>query len=156
MAELTVLEEKLGEVLGLAMAAQAGQMVPRREPRAHIARASLGRAAHRARDNHDRKELMAKAKRDKKLYRRMREGGLRKSVARQLSELPAQVRGGKRAPKGMRGAVARLETTVSELRGHATRGDRSASARKAAKTRRAKARSRSASARKGARRRSKA
>ncbi len=99
---------------------------------------------------------MAKAKRDKKLYRRMREGGLRKSVARQLSELPAQVRGGKRAPKGLRGAVARLETTVSELRGHAKRGDRSASARKAAKTRRAKAQSRSASARKGARRRSKA
>jgi hypothetical protein len=51
--------------------------------------------------------------------------------------------------------VDRLGATVSELREHSRRGDRSASARKAARTRRAKAQKRSASARKGARRRSK-
>ena len=98
---------------------------------------------------------MAKAKRDQKLYSRMRNSGVRKSVARQLSELPGQVRGGKRAPKPLRVAVDRLEGAVSELRGHAKRGDRSASARKAARTRRAKAESRRASARKGARKRAK-
>ena len=96
---------------------------------------------------------MAKAKRDQKLYSRMRKGGVRKNVARQLSELPGQVRGGKKAPKPLREAVERLEGAVSELRGHAGRGDRSAAARKAAKTRRAKAERRSASARKGARKR---
>ncbi len=96
---------------------------------------------------------MAKAKRDQKLYSRMRRDGIRKSVARQLSELPGQVRGGKRAPKPLREAVERLEGAVSELRGHTGSGDRSAAARKAAKTRRAKAESRRASARKGARKR---
>ena len=99
---------------------------------------------------------MAKGKRDQKLYSRMRASGVRKKVARQLAELPAQVRGGKRAPKPLREAVDRLETTVLQLREHARRGDRSASARKGARTRRAKAKSRGASARKGARKRSKA
>jgi uncharacterized protein YoxC len=97
---------------------------------------------------------MAKAKRDRKLYTRLRESGVRKKVARQLAELPVQVRGGKRTPKPVREAVDRLEAAVSQLRDHSRRGDRSASARKAARTRRAKAKSRSASARKGARSRS--
>jgi prephenate dehydrogenase len=98
---------------------------------------------------------MGKVKRDKKLYSRMRASGVRKRVARRLSELPAHVRGGKQAPKQLREAVERLEATASELREHARRGDRGASARKAARTRRAKAKSRSASARKAARSRSK-
>ena len=100
--------------------------------------------------------VMAKTKQDKKLYNRMREGGLRKSVARRLSELPASTGGGKKtAPKPLRDAIERLETTVDELRDHAGRGRRSASARKAARTRSDKAKARSASARKGARSRSK-
>ncbi len=99
---------------------------------------------------------MAKAKLDKKLYGRMRDSGVRKKMARQLAELPAHVSRGKRAPKSMRRAVDRLEASVSELREHVGRGDRRASARKAARTRDAKAKKRSASARKGARRRAKA
>lgn len=99
---------------------------------------------------------MAKVKRDKKLYSRLRASGVRKKVASRLAELPAQVRGGKRAPKAVRQAIDRLEATASELREHAARGDRGASARKAAKTRRAKAKSRSAAAKKGARSRGKA
>ncbi len=99
---------------------------------------------------------MAKAKLDKKLYGRMRKSGVRKKVARQLAELPAQVKGGKQAPKPMRQAVDRLEAGVSEVLEHVSRGDRRASARKAARTRSAKAQKRSASARKGARSRAKA
>ncbi len=98
---------------------------------------------------------MAKNQSSKKLYKRMREHGLRKRVARQVAGLPGQVSGGKRAPKPMRDAVNRLESAVSELRDHARRGDRKASARKAARTRKANARSRSSAARKGARKRSK-
>ncbi|HEX6668188.1 MAG TPA: hypothetical protein VF061_01440 [Gemmatimonadales bacterium] len=99
---------------------------------------------------------MAKTKLDKKLYGRMRKSGLRKKVARRLAELPAHVSGGKQAPKPLREAVNQLEAGVSELREHVGRGDRRASARKAARTRAAKARKRSASARKGGRGRAKA
>ena len=99
---------------------------------------------------------MAKTKLDKKLYGRMRDSGVRKKVARRLAELPAHVRGGKQASKPMRETLDRLEATVSELREHVGRGDRKASARKAARTRAAKAKKRSASTRKGARRRAKA
>jgi len=95
---------------------------------------------------------MAKVK-NKKLYARMRAHGVRKRVARELSDLPRQVEGGKRAPKALREAVDRLEATTSELREHIGHGDRSAAARKAARTRDAKAQKRSAAARKGARRR---
>ncbi|MBA2630932.1 MAG: hypothetical protein H0U84_07915 [Thermoleophilaceae bacterium] len=99
---------------------------------------------------------MAKATLDKELYSRMRDSGVRKKIARQLAELPEQVKGGKQAPKPLRDAIERLEATVSELRGHTSRGDRGAAARKAARTRSANAQKRSASARKGARSRSKA
>lgn len=98
---------------------------------------------------------MGKMKRDKQLYSRMRASGVRKKVARQLAELPARVSGGKPAPKPLREAIERLAATASELNEHAKRGDRGASARKAARTRRANAQSRSASGRKAARSRSK-
>jgi hypothetical protein len=98
---------------------------------------------------------MSKIRLDKKLYGRMRDSGVRKKVARRLAELPGHVGGGKQAPKPMREAVDRLEARVSELREHVGRGDRKASARKAARTRAAKAQKRSASARKGGRRRAK-
>jgi hypothetical protein len=97
---------------------------------------------------------MAKT-RDKKLYSRMRASGVRKKVARQLTELPAHAKGGKRPPKPLRDAVDRLEETVTELRGHIGRGDRKTAARKAARTRQAKAKRRSSSARKSARGRAK-
>jgi microsomal dipeptidase-like Zn-dependent dipeptidase len=99
---------------------------------------------------------MAKTKQSKRLYSRMRAGGVRKKIARQLSELPGHVSGGKRAPKPLREAVERLEAAVVELKDHSRRGDRKAAARKAARTRRAKAQSRSSAARKGVRRRTKA
>ena len=66
-------------------------------------------------------------------------------IARQLSELPGHVSSG-RAPKPLRDAVDRLEAVVVELKDHSRRGDRKAAARKAARTRRAKAKSRSGAA----------
>lgn len=99
---------------------------------------------------------MAKTKRDQDLYSKMRDHGLRKSVARQLSELPAHVSGGKQAPKPLRDAVERLEGLVEELKRHTGRGDRQAAARKAARTRSQNAASRSSAARKAARTRAEA
>jgi hypothetical protein len=96
---------------------------------------------------------MGKSKQEKKLYTRMRAAGVRKKVARELTELSSWSRSGKKAPKPLRRGVSRLEQTVSELRDHVGTGDRKAAARKAARTRKANKRKRSASARKGARRR---
>jgi hypothetical protein len=98
---------------------------------------------------------MAKSS-EKKLYSRMRANGIRKKVARDLSELSTHSKNGKRAPKPLRETVDRLEDTVSELRDHVRRGERKTAGRKAARTRQAKARKRSGSARKGARARTKA
>ena len=99
---------------------------------------------------------MAKTKRDPDLYSKMRDHGLRKSVARQLSELPALVSDGKQAPKPLREAVERLEGLVGELKRHTTSGDRKTAARKAARTRSQNAASRSSAARKAARTRAEA
>ena len=99
---------------------------------------------------------MAKTKRDQDLYSKMRDHGLRKSVARQLSELPAHVSNGKQAPKPLRDAVERLEGLVDELKSHTGRGDRQTAARKAARTRKENAASRSSAARKAARTRAEA
>ena len=98
---------------------------------------------------------MAKTKQDKKLYGKMRDHGIRKSVAKDLSKLPAHVSGGKQAPKPLRDAIERLEGLVKELKGHADSGDQQTAARKAARTRKQNAASRSASARKAARTRAK-
>jgi hypothetical protein len=94
---------------------------------------------------------MAKSKRDKKLYGKLRDHGLRKSVARELSELPARVSNDKQAPKSLRESVERLEGIVQELKSHTTRGERQTAARRAARTRSQKAQDRSAAARKAAR-----
>jgi hypothetical protein len=93
---------------------------------------------------------VAKRKIDKKLYQRIRASGVRKRVARELSQLPVIGSGGKRPRKATRRAVERLQGVVAELQGHAGRGDRKATARKAARTRAKKAEGRRASARKGA------
>jgi hypothetical protein len=95
--------------------------------------------------------MMPKTKPDKKLYTRLRANGVRKKVARELTELSSWSKDGKRAPKPLRQSVKRLERAVSELRGHVGQGDRQAAARKAARTRKARKQKRSASARKGAR-----
>jgi hypothetical protein len=97
---------------------------------------------------------MAKTKQQKKHYNRMRASGIRKKVARQLTDLSTQVRGKKQAKKPLRDAVSQLEATVTELRTHIGHSDRKAAGRKAARTRRAKTQKRAASARKGARARS--
>jgi hypothetical protein len=94
---------------------------------------------------------MAKVKTDKKLYERMRAHGLRKKVARQLSELPSHVSNGKQAPKPIRQTVDLLDEITKELKGKAKSGDRKAAARKAARTRKTKADQRARSARKSAR-----
>jgi hypothetical protein len=94
---------------------------------------------------------MAKTKQDKKLYGKMRDHGIRKSVARELSKLPGHVSKGKQAPKPLRDAVDRLEGLVQELKGHTDSGTRKTAARKAARTRSQNAASRSAAARKAAR-----
>ena len=88
------------------------------------------------------------------LYKRLRASGVRKSAARELTELPAQVKSGK-ASKALRESVDRLEGSVLELRNHLAKGDRKTAAKKATRTRKANAKKRSAAARKGARRRTK-
>jgi hypothetical protein len=97
---------------------------------------------------------MAKDKRQKKLYSKMRSNGVRKRTAKELSQLPSHVSKG-RAPKAVRETVDRLESIVDELRAHTTKGDRRTAARKAARTRGRKARQRSAAATRGARARAK-
>ena len=97
---------------------------------------------------------MVKTK-DKKMYNRLRSSGLRKKVARELTALPGQAGSGK-APKRLSEAVDRLDASVSELRSHIGSRDRSSAAKKAAQTRRAKAKRRTAAAKKGARKRAKA
>ena len=93
---------------------------------------------------------MAKRKGDNKLYERLRASGVRKRVARELSQLPLIGSRGKQPTKATRRAVERLQGVVAELQGHAGRGDRKAAARKAARTRAKKAEGRRASARKAA------
>ena len=93
---------------------------------------------------------MAKVKGSDKLYKRLRDSGVRKRVARELSQLPGMGRAGKQAPKPARQALDRLQAAVSELEKHTGRGDRKAAARKAARTRKRNQQSRSRAARKGA------
>ncbi len=94
------------------------------------------------------------AKAEKNLYKNMRSGGVRKSVAKELSALPRLQAEGKRTPKSANDALDRLESAVKEARRHAEGGNRRAGARKAARTRSSKARARSAAGRKAAKSRS--
>ncbi len=98
---------------------------------------------------------MAKIKKDKKLYDKMRDNGIRKSVARDLAELPAHVSDGKQAPKPLRDAVDRLEERRQGAEDpHRPRRPQDRRA-EAARTRSQNAESRSAAARKAARTRAK-
>jgi hypothetical protein len=94
---------------------------------------------------------MPKRKRDQDLFDRLRSNGVRKRVANVIAE--GSAKGSRKAPKPARDAVAGLRDLVGELedRVHGGPAKRRAAARKAARTRKAKAARRSASAKKAAR-----
>jgi hypothetical protein len=96
---------------------------------------------------------MAKSARDE-LFHRLRVGGLRKRVARQLADGLDGVPGNGRAPKPVQDAIEQLRTLTAEVEDHAKGGPakrRSQAARKAAATRKRNASRRSAASRRGAR-----
>lgn len=94
------------------------------------------------------------AKRDKDLYEAIRAKGVRKSVAKAVSEVTGRGRsGGKGAEKALRKAASDLRAVVADLEDRASGGPskRKATATKAARTRKQKAAKRSVAAKKGAR-----
>ena len=95
------------------------------------------------------------AKADKKLYDRLRDSGLRKSAARNISK--AAGTGGNKGQKALRGAVSDLRGVVGELEDRAKGGPgkRKATAKKAAATRKRNEKKRSNAAKKAARTRAK-
>ena len=97
---------------------------------------------------------MAK-KMDKKLFDRMRSLGVRKSTARNVAE--SVVNSGKAAPKTARKAMADLTGAAAEIQDRMKGGPqkRKAAAKKAARTRKEKAKRRSQAAKKGAKTRAK-
>lgn len=95
---------------------------------------------------------MAKSKsRDQRLYRRMRKLGVRKGPAKSVAE--AINSGGKAAPKAARKVSGDLAGAVAEIQDRISGGPqkRKAAAKKAARTRKQKAKKRSDSAKKAAR-----
>jgi hypothetical protein len=99
---------------------------------------------------------MAKQKRfDEDLFDRLRASGLRKRTARLIAE---NTDGRKQPAKAVRGVIDELRDLASEVEDRATgkSAKRSAGAKKAAETRKRKARARSTAAKKGARTRAKA
>ena len=100
---------------------------------------------------------MAKTKRiDEELFDRIRSLGVRKSRARQVAD--AVRNSPKKAPKTARNAVADLQGAAAEIQDRIQGGPqkRKAAAKKAARTREAKARKRSDAAKRAARTRAKA
>jgi len=97
---------------------------------------------------------MAKTKRDKDLYERLRDNGLRKKAAKRVSEaLPSK---GSKSPAAAEKVADELSGAVDTIRDRVGGGSRKRSnaAKKAAKTRKAKAAKRRSSARKGGKARS--
>lgn len=94
------------------------------------------------------------ATKDKKLVKSLRERGLRKSTAADVVKATS----GAAKSKAARRVVADLSSVVDELRDRMREGPekRSASAKKAAKTRKRKARARSQAAKRAARTRTRA
>jgi hypothetical protein len=99
---------------------------------------------------------MARKSRQDELFEMLRARGLRKSVARRISEAAASTQ--KRTPKGVKKATSDLRALASEIEDRVTGGPakRKAAAKKAAATRKRQAAKRSAAAKKGAKTRAKA
>ena len=99
---------------------------------------------------------MARKSRQDELFDMLRAGGLRKRVARSISE--ATGRANRNTPKGVKKVANDLRALASEIEDRATGGPakRKAAAKKAAQTRKRKANQRSAAAKKAARTRAKA
>ena len=97
---------------------------------------------------------MAK-KAEKKLYDKLRAGGVRKKSAKLASETASRLDGKGRVPKALKGAIGDLRGALDQLEGQVEAHERKAAGRKAARTRRRKAEQRSDAARKAARKRAK-
>jgi hypothetical protein len=100
---------------------------------------------------------VARSKKEQELFEVLRARGLRKRVARTVSEAASKTNGG-RVPKPVRDALGDLQSVVTEVQGRIG-GDskkRSEAAKKAAQTRKRKAAQRSTAAKKAARTRAKA
>jgi hypothetical protein len=89
----------------------------------------------------------------KKLYKRLRNQGVRKKTARFASKSASKLDGTGRVPKALKSTVGDLRGASDHLEGHVQAHERSAAGRKAARTRERKAEKRSAAARKAARKR---
>ena len=100
---------------------------------------------------------MAKKTRADELADRLHVNGIRRKVAETLATGVGTARAGRKAPKDVRSVIAQLKAVTAELEDRATGGPakRSASAKKAAATRKRKASARSAAAKKAARTRAK-
>ncbi|HTX32342.1 MAG TPA: hypothetical protein VMD09_13250 [Solirubrobacteraceae bacterium] len=96
---------------------------------------------------------MAK-KQEKDLLKTLRAGGVRKKVARAVTEATEGAKRGKQ-PALVTKALDDLKTATGELEKRVRGSERSEAAKKAARTRKRKAAERSAAARKGARTRAK-
>lgn len=93
---------------------------------------------------------MAKNKQDKDLLKTLRAGGMRKKIARALTEATGRSSRGKQ-PKGVAKTIENFRTAAEELDNRVRSTRRSDAGKKAARTRKRKAAARSAAARKGAR-----
>jgi hypothetical protein len=93
------------------------------------------------------------AKTDQDFIDRLRSSGLRKKVARQVADATSSARGRTKPHKAVRGVLEDLKSLTAEIEDRITGGPakRSATARKAAATRKREAAKRSAAAKKGAR-----
>jgi hypothetical protein len=98
---------------------------------------------------------MAKNKRDADLIQTLRESGLRKKVAKTVTESASQTKQGK-PPTAVARTIDSLRTAASELEDRVHGSRRSAAGQKAAQTRKRNAAKRSASAKKAAKTRAKA
>lgn len=93
---------------------------------------------------------MANKKRDHDLFKTLRENGLRKRVARTMSQSAGRGKRGT-APAGISSTIEKLRQAASELESRVGGASpRSAGAKKAAQTRKRNAAKRSASAKKAA------
>ncbi len=96
---------------------------------------------------------MAKAKKDKDLMDRLHASGVRKRVAKTLTDASSKTTGRRKPPKAAERALKELRSVVGDLEDRISGGPqkRKIAAQKAAATRKRKAAKRSAAAKKGAR-----